>query len=297
MMGALGIRKRFDPLSSIVYVVLHLGCLMTLFVGEVSLGLRILLGTYLIRIFALTAVYHRYFAHRAYRTSRVFQFILGVLGTLTLQRGPLWWAATHRMHHRNSDLPTDLHSPVYQGFFYSHSLWFLDRRNLTTDLSVVADLARYPELKLLDRKLYYLSIVIAYAGTLYGLFGALGIAWGFFVGTILTHHMTHWVQSMSHSFGGYRRFVTGDRSRNHWLIGIASLGEFHNNHHHRPGSARQGAVWWEFDAAYQILRLLALCGLVWSVRDLFTANARGGLLAAAVPVTSETDHPAGDGGG
>jgi fatty-acid desaturase len=141
---------RLDPLSSAVYASLHLGCLLIFFSNEWLKGGMICLISYFVRIFALSAIYHRYFAHRSYRTSRPVQFILGLFGTLTVQRGPLWWAATHRVHHRYADHPGDLHDPRRHGFLYAHSLWFLDRRNLATDLQVVKDFARFPELRWLD---------------------------------------------------------------------------------------------------------------------------------------------------
>jgi stearoyl-CoA desaturase (delta-9 desaturase) len=259
--------KRFDLSSSAVYLLLHLGCLLVFFVDLTAGAVTICIISYIVRIFAISAGYHRYFAHRSFKTSRVFQFCLGVLGTLSLQRGPLWWAATHRKHHLHADTPEDLHSPAYQGFFYSHSLWFLDRRNVGTDRLAVKDLATFPELRLLDDKRVYLSIVMLYGISLFAWQGLTGLAWGFFVSTVLTHHATHWVQSMSHSFGGYRRFDTRDESRNHWLLAVLSMGEFHNNHHHSPGSARQGAIWWEIDLAYYILRVFERLGLVWSVKE------------------------------
>src|ERR1700730_3377876 len=258
-----------DVRSTAVYVALHCGCLLLFFAGDVIKGMAVCLSSYLLRIFFLTAVYHRYFAHRSYCTSRALQFCLGLLGTLAMQRGPLWWAATHRTHHRYSDTARDLHSPHVHGFFYSHFLWFLDKRNISTDYSAVMDFVRFPELRWLDNELVYLPFVAMYGVGLYLLFGLSGFVWGFFVSTIWIHHTTHWVQSMSHSIGGYRRFETADQSRNHWLLGIVSLGEYHNNHHFRPSSARQGVTWWELDLAYVVLSLMRSCGLIWSLRNLF----------------------------
>jgi stearoyl-CoA desaturase (delta-9 desaturase) len=258
-----------DPVSTAVYAALHGGCLLVFIAGDLHTGLAVGLASYIVRIFFLTAAYHRYFAHRSYRTSRALQFILGLMGTLAMQRGPLWWAATHRTHHRYSDTVADLHSPRFQGFVYSHSLWFLDKRNIATDYSAVMDLAKFPELRWLDNEIVYLPWVALYGIGLFLLFGLSGFVWGFFVSTVLIHHTTHWVQSMSHSIGGYRRFDTADESRNHWLLGVVSLGEFHNNHHFRASSARQGVAWWELDLAYVILSLMRSSGLIWSLKNLF----------------------------
>ena len=252
----------FDPAGLLLYAALHLGCLGVFWVGEVALGLAVCLGTYLARIFLLSVVYHRYFAHRSFEASRPVQFLFGLLGLTTMQRGPLWWAATHRAHHRFSDTPRDLHAPKHKGVLYAHSLWFLDKRNIETDLTEVADLARYPELRFLDRTDVVLAVVAAYGAGLYALFGASGFVWGFFVSTVLSHHATHCVQSVSHTWRGYRRYETGDDSRNHWLLGVLAFGEFHNNHHRYPRSARQGHDWWELDAGYFVLRGLERLGLV-----------------------------------
>jgi len=221
--------------------------------------------SYSFRVIALGLAYHRYFAHRAFRTSRAMQFGLAVLGSLSTERGPVWWAATHRAHHRFADTPQDIHSPRRQGFLYSY-FWFLDRRFKEADLSCVPDLAKYPELVQFDRWGLYHVPVVGYGLAMYALAGWQGFVWGFCLSTVAILHVTHWIQSISHSFGGYRRFETDDASRNHWFIGVVTFGEWHNNHHHHPSAARQGVAWWEFDLNYAIVRGLERLGLVWDVR-------------------------------
>ena len=193
------------------------------------------------------------------------QSVFAVLAMTGLQRGPLWWAATHRFHHQHADLEDDLHSPRFQGFGYAHWGWFFDAKNRPTDLSKVPDLARYPELVFLDGALACTLVAAAYAGLLFWLFGWEGILWGFCVSTVFVWHTVHWIQSFSHSCGGYRRFRTRDDSRNHWLVGVLS-GEFHNNHHAFPSAARQGYTWWEFDGVYQLLQVMSWFGLVWDLK-------------------------------
>jgi stearoyl-CoA desaturase (Delta-9 desaturase) len=249
------------------YVAIHLACVGVFWAGEVRQGIAICVGTYLIRAFALSAVYHRYFAHRTFKTSRLLQFLLALLGTLSMQRGPLWWAATHRTHHRYAETPDDLHSPHYQGFWYSHCGWFLDRKNRATDLSKVPDFAHFPELRWLDDWKGHTTLVILHSVLLCWLFGWNGLFWGVCLSSIWILHTTHWIQSMSHSYGGYRRFPTRDKSRNHWLLGLTSLGEFHNNHHYCAASCRQGYVWWEIDICYYLLRAMGRLGLVWDLKD------------------------------
>jgi stearoyl-CoA desaturase (delta-9 desaturase) len=215
---------------------------------------------------ALGIGYHRYFSHRAFKTSRAMQFLLALVGVTTVQRGPLWWARTHRQHHRLTDTPEDLHSPKHSGFFYSHWGWFMNPTNFGTDYPKVPDLSRYPELVALDKPYVHHFVIAAYVTGLYYLAGFTGIVYGFAISTVLLWNISHCIQSVSHLWGGYRRFDSDDDSRNHVLIGVLSLGEWHHNHHHLPGSARQGLAWWELDVNYGILRVLAWLGLIWDLR-------------------------------
>ena len=194
------------------------------------------------------------------------QFVLALLGALTLQGGPIWWAQTHRHHHRHTDTPQDIHSPRHHGFWYSHFGWFLTERYYKADYRTIPDLARYPELRWVDSELR-IVLYVAYAWLMYRLGGLQGILWGFCLATVLLWNITHWVQSFSHSVGGYRRYQTRDDSRNHTLLGLLSLGAWHNNHHHAPSSAREGHVWWEIDVTYYILKAMSWVGLVWDLRE------------------------------
>jgi stearoyl-CoA desaturase (delta-9 desaturase) len=219
---------------------------------------------YLIRMFGLGVGYHRSFAHRSFKTSRPVQFLLALLGSLSFQRGPIWWAETHRYHHRHADTPDDLHSPRHQGFLYSHSGWFADKKNRDTHYDKMTDLSVYPELVWFDR--WYWIPMTVYALLLWVLYGVVGIVWGVCINAVILWHLTHWIQSFSHRFGGYRRWESADQSRNHFVIGLFTLGEWHNNHHHFPSSAQQGCAWWEIDIGYYLLRALARVGLVWDLR-------------------------------
>jgi stearoyl-CoA desaturase (delta-9 desaturase) len=256
---------RFDRLAVTAYLLLHLGCLGVFYTGIDAQDVVIFCGAFMIRAIAVSVVYHRYFAHRAFRTSRALQFVLGLYGTIAVLGGPIWWAQTHREHHRHADTPYDIHSPHYQGFLYAHCGWFLDNEHREVDLSRIRDLARFPEIVWLQRwstlfKLFYIAGAYWWLGTV-------GIVWGFLLPTVVVLQMIHWIQSVSHSIGGYRRYPTPDDSRNHWLFGVLSLGEgFHHNHHCFPGSARLGLRWWEVDFGYYLLVGLSRLGLVWDVR-------------------------------
>jgi len=219
---------------------------------------------YFVRMFAVTGVYHRYFAHRTYKTSRALQFALAFLGTSATQKGPLWWAATHRVHHKHSDTPLDVHSPKHRGFWYSHLGWWLGRDHEATPLKHIRDFSKYPELRFLDR--WHVLGVFACMAVATAMHGFDGFLWGYVVSTCFLLHGTFTINSLAHVFGS-RRYETSDTSRNNLWLALITMGEgWHNNHHHHRHSANQGFMWWEVDATYYILKGLEKVGLVWDVK-------------------------------
>lgn len=223
-------------------------------------GLLLALGLYAVRMFGLTAGYHRYFSHRSYKTSRVFQFLLALLGTTATQKGVLWWAAHHRAHHKYSDTPRDIHSVRQQGFWWAHVKWVLVETYLETDFARIKDFARYPELLWLNK--YHLVPPILMAAGLALVGGWWALLWGFFVSNTLLWHGTFCVNSLAHLWGR-RRYQTTDDSRNSLFIALITLGEgWHNNHHYYQRSERQGFYWWEIDITHYVLRVFSLFGLV-----------------------------------
>ncbi len=220
---------------------------------------------YVVRMFFVTAGYHRYFSHRTYKTSRVGQFLLAFGAQTTAQQGALWWAAHHRHHHRHSDQEGDLHSPRLQGFWQSHVGWIFVPQNMGTQVHRVPDLAKFPELLLLDRRWLMPPVLLAVACT--ALFGLPGLFVGFGLSTLAVWHGTFTINSLSHVFGS-QRFETGDDSRNNFLLAMLTLGEgWHNNHHHYQSSVRQGMAWYELDVTYLVLRAAAAVGLVWDLKE------------------------------
>lgn len=235
-----------------------------IWIGFSGAALAWLLGSYLVRMFLVTGVYHRYFSHRAYKTSRWFQALLALLGASAVQKGPLWWAAHHRWHHKHSDDELDIHSPIRRGFWWSHMFWILARKYRATEMDRVKDLAVYPELRWIDRN--ELLLAVAYGVVYYLLGGWTGLIWGYFVGTVLLWHCTFFINSLCHVWGN-RRYPTTDTSRNNFFLAMLTLGEgWHNNHHHYQRSARQGFYWWEIDISYYVLLLLQALRLVWDVQ-------------------------------
>jgi stearoyl-CoA desaturase (delta-9 desaturase) len=252
-------------LSRVAYWGLHASCLLVFWVGFQTSALWLLLATFFVRMFAITGGYHRYFSHRAFRTSRAFQLVLAVLGATATQKGALWWAGHHRIHHKHSDRPgRDVHSPR-DGFWYSHQGWIFDGRWDDSPLDQVRDFAAYPELVWLNR--WHIAPPIAMAALLFLFGGASAVVWGYCVSTVLLWHATYSINSLAHRWGT-RRYDTSDDSRNNWLLGLLTFGEgWHNNHHHYCTSARQGFRWWEVDLTYYLLRGLAAIGVVWEIRE------------------------------
>ncbi|CAM0997234.1 Fatty acid desaturase [Rhodanobacter sp. Root179] len=268
-----GREDRIDWLRAAPFVAMHLACLAVIGVGVSPVALGVAGALYAVRMFALTGFYHRYFSHRTFQTSRAVQFVFALIGASCVQRGPLWWAAHHRQHHRVTDTPADPHSPRVHGFLWSHVGWFLTPRNFRTDLTRVPDLAKYPELRWLDR--FDIAVPLLLAVAMYGLgallqqvapqLGTSGgqmLVWGFFVSTVVLFHATVTINSLAHRFGS-RRYATKDDSRNNVWLALLTFGEgWHNNHHFFPGSSRQGFRWWEVDVTWYGLKLMAMLGLV-----------------------------------
>jgi len=251
--------------SLFLLLTVHLSCFLAFALPfRWSLVLLALVG-YVVRMWAITAGYHRYFSHHSFRTSRVFQFVMAWIGTSSMQNGPLWWASWHRRHHKYSDTVMDPHSPVYRGFWYAHIGWALDSSHANPDLSNVRDLTIYPELVFLDRH-KWLPIIVYIVGC-FALAGWSGVVWGFSISTVLLYHATLCINSLAHTWGT-RRYNTPDRSRNNALLAILTLGEgWHNNHHHYMSSVRQGFLWWEIDVSYYTLKVLSLFRVVWRLRE------------------------------
>ena len=255
---------RYRLAETIPFVLAHIVCLAAFWTGIRASDLFIAAGLYALRLFGVTAGYHRYFSHRSFSTGRVFRFLLGFLAQSSAQRGVLWWAGNHRHHHRFSDVAADVHSPVLRGFWYSHLGWFFSSRYADTDMAAVPDLARYPELVWLDRHAYLPAILTGFL--VWVLAGWSGLVVGFFWSTVALWHATFSINSLAHVVGR-RRYVTGDESRNNWWLAILTFGEgWHNNHHHYQGAARQGFRWYEVDISYYLLKALSAVGLVWDLR-------------------------------
>jgi stearoyl-CoA desaturase (delta-9 desaturase) len=259
------------------FVALNLGCLAVFWTGWSWTAVGVAAALYVIRMFGITGFYHRYFSHRTFRTSRAFQFVMAVVGNSAAQRGPLWWGAHHRHHHKHSDLPTDTHSPVTGTFWNSHLLWWSRTKNIATRHELITDLNKYPELRFLDRfdglvptllavSMFLLGAALERWAPGLGTTGPQMLVWGFCISTAVLFHGVATINSLSHVYGR-RRYKTTDDSRNNPILALITLGEgWHNNHHHYQYSARNGFFWWEIDITYYGLKALSWLGLVWDLK-------------------------------
>ncbi|HSQ54106.1 MAG TPA: fatty acid desaturase, partial [Gemmata sp.] len=150
----------------------------------------------------VTVALHRYFSHRSFKTPRWFQFVLACIGCTALQKGPLWWAVHHRLHHKHSDTPNDPHSPVVEGFLYGHVGWLFARDLMHPDERIVRDLAKYPELVGLDRLWMLPGLVLATGCFVLGGWG--GLVYGYCLSVVLVFQVTFAVNSIGHLFGPQR---------------------------------------------------------------------------------------------
>jgi stearoyl-CoA desaturase (delta-9 desaturase) len=250
---------------TIPFALVHVTAFLGVFwVGFSWQGLVLCMVLYYVRMFGLAVGYHRYFAHRTFRTSRAGQFLLAVLAATAAQKGPLWWAGHHRRHHRHADSEMDVHSPFQRGFWWAHVGWIFSRKHDPTDFAVIQDFAKFPELRWLDKYAFMPPLLLAIGMWL--VFGWVGLYWGFFLSTVILWHGSFTVNSLMHLWGS-RRYPTSDMSRNNWQLAFVTLGEnWHNNHHHYQASANQGFYWWEIDVGYYAIKIMSWLGIVWNVR-------------------------------
>ncbi len=251
--------------NTIAFLAVHLAPLGAIWSGVTTTSILLAITLYVVRMFGVTAGYHRYFSHRSFKTSRFGQFLFAFLAMSSAQKSVLWWAALHRHHHLHSDQEEDVHSPVHRSFFYSHVGWIFDKRHDKTRIDDVPDLAKFPELRFLDRFQLLPPFLLAIACFLID--GWSGLFVGFFVSTVFLYHGTFFINSLAHVHGS-QRYVTGDDSRNNWWLAIITLGEgWHNNHHAYQRSTRQGFRWYEIDITYYALTALSWTGFVWELGE------------------------------
>ena len=270
--------KHIDIWRIMPFILMHLAVFGVIWVGFSWVALGVCLASYLVRMFAITGFYHRYFSHCSFETNRFWQFIFSVIGSSAVQRGPIWWASQHRHHHRFSDQEPDSHAPSIHGFIWSHVLWFLAERNFPVRKKYVGDLMKFKELVFIDR--FDILVPFIFAWSMFGLgwvlnyfFPGLGtsagqmVIWGFVISTVLLFHGTFTINSLSHLIGT-TPFPNKDNSRNNFVLALITLGEgWHNNHHYYPASTRQGFLWWEIDITYYTLVIMSKLRIIRNLKS------------------------------
>ncbi|MEQ1822402.1 MAG: acyl-CoA desaturase [Fimbriimonadaceae bacterium] len=269
----------FDEHDDIIYpdaipfLLVHLGCFAAIWTGVNATVIWMAVGLYFLRMFAITGGFHRYFAHKTYRTSRFFQFLLAFIGQMSAQRGMLWWASKHRDHHRHSDQIEDSHSPRQFGLFFAHLGWIFAAKRGVADYSNVKDLQKFPELVWLEKYCHVPAIFLA--SICYLAAGWPGLVVGFLWSTVALYHGTFAINSFAHTWGK-QRYFTGDDSRNNFFLALITMGEgWHNNHHYYMVSTRQGFFWWEIDVTYWILKGLSKLRIVSDLHEPTATVLRG----------------------
>jgi len=236
------------------FAALHLAALGVFFVPFRWSYLWLFVAMYVVRMFGVTAGYHRYFSHRSFKLNRFYQLLMAVLAQSSGQKSVLWWAAHHRIHHRHSDQQPDIHSPGLRGFWWAHVGWVISNTYDEYDPKLIRDFSKFPELRWLDRYHWVPTAVLGAA--IFALGGPGAFLWGYVLSTVILYHATFCINSLAHVWGT-RRFETADESRNNFALALVTLGEgWHNNHHRFMYACRQGILWWELDLTYYGLRLL-----------------------------------------
>jgi stearoyl-CoA desaturase (Delta-9 desaturase) len=265
--------------SELTFLFVHMSPLLAFITGVTWFDWILCVFFYFFRMFWITGGYHRYFAHKSYKTSRVFQFMIAFMAQTSAQKGALWWAAHHRHHHRHSDTPSDPHSMKLYGFWYSHIGWIVGPDFKATDFKTIGDYAKYPELVWLNKYHWVPALTLALfimalggivdGGSITAMFSSTGFSAlfiGFFLSTVITYHGTFSINSIMHKFGN-QRYKTGDESRNSVWLALLTLGEgWHNNHHYYEVASRQGFFWWEIDITWYGLKVLSWLGLIWDLK-------------------------------
>ncbi len=261
-------KRAINWVTSIALIVFHAGAVAALFMPTFSAVVVAALLYWSTLSFGIGMGYHRLLTHRGYKVPRWIEYTLAVFGTLTLEGGPIFWVAVHRIHHQKSDQPGDPHSPR-DGAAWAHVGWIILGESQHCNTGQMAryapDLARDPFYRWLNT--YHYLPLVALGAILFALGGLPWLLWGIFLRVTLGLHATWLVNSATHMWGR-KRFATRDDSRNNWWVALLSFGEgWHNNHHAYPVSARHGLAWYELDITWWTIRLLEKLGLATNVKS------------------------------
>jgi fatty-acid desaturase len=260
-------RNRINWFTCIVLAVLHVGAIAALFMFSWRNVAVAIFLYWMCTGLGISLGYHRLHTHRSFRVPLGLEYFFAFCGALTLEGGPIFWVATHRVHHQKSDQPGDPHSPR-DGGFWAHCGWILLGEAKHDDTRLMSkyapDLAKHRFYLWLNNWHWIPSVALGLI--LFAAGGLSMVLWGICFRIVFGLHATWLVNSATHMWG-YRRFATRDDSRNTWWVALITFGEgWHNNHHAHPSSARHGLVWWEFDPSWLSLKLLRALGIAQAIK-------------------------------
>ncbi len=260
-------RQRINWSTILVLALLHAGALAAPFFFSRSNLAAALFLYWMATGLGISLGYHRLHTHRSYRVPRALEYFFALCGTLTLEGGPIFWVATHRIHHQKSDQPGDPHSPR-DGAWWAHCGWIMfgetNHSNTRLMSKYAPDLARHRFYLWLNN--WHWTPLVALSALLFAIGGLPMLLWGVCLRVICGLHATWMINSITHMWGS-RRFATRDDSRNTWWVALFTFGEgWHNNHHAHPTSARHGLAWYEFDMSWITLKLLKAFGIARAVQ-------------------------------
>ena len=265
-------RSKISPTTTTAFVIFHILAVVALFYTTWQAVVVAVVLHWVCISWGIGMGYHRLHTHRSYTVPKAIDYLFAVCGSMTLQGGPIFWTATHRIHHQLSDKPGDPHTPR-DGKWWSHILWTIFGEEMHSNTEVMGKYA--PDL-MKDRFYRVLNswhwVPLVVLGLILLAVGGLPwLLWGVFLRVTVGLHCTWLVNSATHLWGR-RRFQTTDDSRNNWWVALLTFGEgWHNNHHAYPRSARHGLVWQELDVSWLQIRLLAALGIA---KDLQVPTAR-----------------------
>ncbi|HKU23403.1 MAG TPA: fatty acid desaturase [Terriglobales bacterium] len=277
--------KEINWVTSLFMALFHAGAVAAFFFFTWKALLLAVLLWWISGSLGIGMCYHRLLTHRGYKTPKWVEYGLTICATLALEGGPIFWVATHRIHHQFSDKEGDPHSPR-DGKWWSHMGWILIGKSMHHDATTLAryvpDLAKDRFQVWITRYHYVPMIVLGLA--LLAIGGLPFLLWGIFLRTVVGLHATWLVNSATHLWGS-RRFATRDTSTNNWIVALLTFGEgWHNNHHAYPTSARHGLKWYEVDLNWYGIRALKLLGLAKQIQHASLAKSPG----EGVPIANGT---------
>src|SRR5579871_6501866 len=267
-------RQGMNWFTTVVLILIHIGAIAALFVFSWKALAFTVLYYYVATGLGISMGYHRLHTHRSYKVPLWLEYFFALCGTLTLEGGPIFWVAVHRIHHQKSDLPGDPHSPR-DGAWWSHVGWILfgetNHNNTRLMSKYTPDLAKHRFYIWLNN--YHWIPLLVLGLVLLAIGGLPLMLWGTCLRVVLGLHATWLVNSATHMWGS-RRFTTTDDSRNNWWVALLTFGEgWHNNHHAHPTSARHGLAWYELDISWITLKAMKFVGIAKNIRVAKISNS------------------------